>query len=378
MPAAPEDELEFEFLAPESLSSLKYQQKILYQDHWGDFLAYLRTKGKNPRKHDGYEESNIRPLARRVHQVFTYYWKSGRIVLELTPEDADHFLDALNRDDVTRNDGVEYSEGSKRKFNNSLQAYFRFVDKEWEPEISFSDEPPTLPSDPFTRQERESLLNAAFDLHSPPSYSNLSPEERDRWKGYIAQYIGKPKSEVTRSDWEELERSWKIAALIATALDAGWRVEMVGRLETSLIDIENQRIIIPPDIAVKNDEKWVVELSLRSSKILEKWLIERANKVKYDSSDKIWLNREGNKYNSSNLNNLLRNLIDEAGINPDGRKLTWHSIRHSTGMYVYDRERDLALVAEILRHKSLESARKYAHPTPETKRDVIESIQGGV
>jgi hypothetical protein len=47
-------------------------------------------------------------------------------------------------------------------------------------------------------------------------------------------------------------------------------------------------------------------------------------------------------------------------------------------MYVYDRERDLALVAEILRHKSLDAARKYAHPTPETKRDVIEGIQGGV
>ena len=46
-------------------------------------------------------------------------------------------------------------------------------------------------------------------------------------------------------------------------------------------------------------------------------------------------------------------------------------------MYIYDQKRDLALVAEILRHKSLESARKYAHPTPEMKTDVLEAIQGG-
>ncbi|MFB6196822.1 MAG: tyrosine-type recombinase/integrase, partial [Halobacteriaceae archaeon] len=96
-----------------------------------------------------------------------------------------------------------------------------------------------------------------------------------------------------------------------------------------------------------------------------------------DETTALWLNRERNRYNSKNLNDLLQNLMEEAGIDANGRKLTWHSIRHSTGMYVYDRERDLGIVAEILRHKSLEAARKYAHPTPETKKDVIESIQGG-
>jgi site-specific recombinase XerD len=69
--------------------------------------------------------------------------------------------------------------------------------------------------------------------------------------------------------------------------------------------------------------------------------------------------------------------MEEAGIEANGRNLTWHSIRHSTGMYVYNQHKDLELVAEILRQKSLQAAKRYAHPTPETKRDVIESIQGG-
>jgi hypothetical protein len=36
------------------------------------------------------------------------------------------------------------------------------------------------------------------------------------------------------------------------------------------------------------------------------------------------------------------------------------------------------MLAEILRHGSLESAREYAHPTPEAKTDVLESSQGGI
>jgi hypothetical protein len=38
---------------------------------------------------------------------------------------------------------------------------------------------------------------------------------------------------------------------------------------------------------------------------------------------------------------------------------------------------NLALVAEILRQKSLDSTKIYTHPTPETNRIVIELIEGG-
>lgn len=44
---------------------------------------------------------------------------------------------------------------------------------------------------------------------------------------------------------------------------------------------------------------------------------------------------------------------------------------------IYESERDLGLVAEILRHKSIETAQKHPHPTTEMKKDVVEAIQGG-
>lgn len=368
---------DFDYLGEKSLSSLNFQQEILYHDFWDDFLAYLREEGKNPDRYVGYEESNIRPTARRVHQVFQYYWENERVVLELTPKLADHFVKNLDKAEITTNAGNEYSEGAKRKFANALEVYFQYVDEDWNPPITFGTEDPSFDSDPFTRHERELLLNTALDYKSPPSYSNVTPEERDRWNAQIAQYLGKPKDEVSPEDWEELQRTWKYASIISTALDAGWRAKMVERLETIYLDLENEQIIIPAKIAVKNDRKWTCQLSTRSVRILRRWLVERSNKTRYDDTDALWLNRKGNRYNSKNLNALLRNLMEEAGIEENGRTLTWHSIRHSTGLYIYDRERDLGLVAEILRHVSLEAAQRYSHPTPETKKDVVEGIQGG-
>ncbi len=372
------DELDFEFLGPDSLSALNYQQSILYHDDWEGLIEFLRTKGKNPKRNIGYAQSNIRPIARRIHQFHQYCWENDFVVIKPNPSHADQFVEALNQDDVLNKWGKAYSEGSKRKFVQAIESYFEYSGESWEPEIKFGDGEPTLASDPFNLRERELLLNAALEYQSPPSYKNVTPEERDRWNAHLAQYLGKPKREVGPDDWEKLQQNWKIPSLIATALDGAWRAELVGRLKTHLVNLDNGQIIIPPEIAVKNNKKWETELSSRSVKILRKWLEQRANKPKYDDSDHLWLNRKGNPYDSGSLNNLLNNLIDEAGIKQEGRKLTWHSIRHSTGMYVYNQERDLELVAQVLRQASLEAARQYAHPTPETKRNVIESIQGGV
>lgn len=373
-----ESDFEWEFLGESSVNELNYRQKVLYNEFWGDFLTFLREEGKNPARCIGFEESSVRPISRRVHQIFECIWEDGPIVLQITPEHADQILKQLDEAEITTESGDEYDEESKRKFKNALEAVFRFLDEEWVPEISFSNKESSDNSDPFTKRERGLLFDEALDYKSPPTYSNVSPEERDRWNRHIAQYLGIPKDEISPSDWEELRRSWKVASIIATSLDAGWRVKMVQRLETTHLDLENEQIIIPAEDAVKNDKKWTVQLSTRSVKMLKRWLPQRSNQTKYDGSRALWLNREGNRYKGSNLNNLLQNLMEEAGIEANGRKLTWHSIRHSTGMYLYNQHKDLKLVAEVLRQKSLEAATRYAHPTPETKKDAVEAIQGGV
>jgi integrase len=368
---------DLEFIGDGTTAVLTYQQQILFADIWNEFLEYLRTEGRDPDRHKGYAESSVRPTARRTLQVYQHQWESGQAVLELTTRHADDFVDKLNKDEIRTNCDKEYTEGSKRKFVNALSAYFRYLEIDWMPPVQFGSNENTLSSDPLTKQERERLLTAACEYKSPPNYKNVTPEERDRWNAQIAQSHGVEKEEIGPQDWEQLQRDWKIPSLISTALDLGARAALIGRLHTGLVSLKGGHIEIPPEIAVKNNGYWKGEISSRTVKLLEKWLPQRQNTVKYDDTDRLWLNRAGNPYDAGSLNTLIENLLEEAEIKQSDRKLTWHSIRHSTGMYVYAETEDLGYVAEVLRQQSLASARQYAHPTPESKTDLIESIQGG-
>jgi len=67
--------------------------------------------------------------------------------------------------------------------------------------------------------------------------------------------------------------------------------------------------------------------------------------------------------------------MEEVDLEENSRRPTWYSIRHSTRRYVYDQECDFSFIVEILQHKLLESARRYTHPTPETKTDHLKQFR---
>jgi len=313
-------------------------------------------------------------MSRRVHQVFEYTWEKEGPITTLQPRHADAFIAALDRDEIRKSGGGRYDGDSKRKFADALAAWFRWAGEDWEATITFTADEPRNNSNLFTRKEIESLWQASLEYKGVPAYNNLSPDERDRWKAHIAQELSKPKENVIPADWEQLNHNWKIPSLVQTTRKAGWRAAMVGRLKVEWYDEETQSVHIPRGKAVKNNDSWTQELPNDAARPLERWLSQRENIAKYDDRDEMWLNRRGNPYTSNNLNNLLDNLMEDAGISASGRKLTWHSFRHTIGTYVYHDERDLKLVAEILRQKSKSSAERYVHVPPEMKRSVAERL----
>jgi len=369
------DEEDLKYLSEGTIDHLNHQQKALFIEFWTEYIRYLHQKGKNPKKNEGYAESSIPSIARRVFQVQQFVWENETLTTKLTPEYADKFIQVLNQDLFTQSDGEPYSECSKRKFVDAVKTYFRFRGTDWTPEIEFHDNPSDEGADEFTKTERDELFTAASEYQSPPTYKNVSPEERDRWNAKLAQYLGKPKAKIGPDDWEELRQFWKFSSLISVALDCGSRAGMIERLEMWQIDLDAGTLTTPPQKAIKNDLRWENELSDRSITCLKYWFRQRENRPKYDDTDHIWLNRQNNSYNSHTLNDLLRNLMAQAGIEPNGRKLSWHSIRHSTGCYLYNKYNDLTIVAETLRQSTLEAARRYAHPTRETKKEAVESLQ---
>jgi hypothetical protein len=293
----------YEFLSDEAVAPLGPRESVVYSDKREKFISYLRTEGKNPKRDEGYPDSSVPAMARRQHQVFEWVWED-EVTLELTESQANAFVEALNKDEYTKSNGEPYSENSKRKFTDTLKVWFQFRNKQWSPKITFKNNSSTDSSDFFHKSELNSLWMSALDYKSIPSYNNLSSEERDRWKGHIAQELGKKKQEVKPEDWEELNKSWCVPSLIGTTRDAAWRPAMVGRLKTGWYYPDRQLIIIPGEAAIKNDEEWKVKLTDEGATALDRWLKQRANKSKYDGRDEIWLNRKGNPHNSDTLNGL--------------------------------------------------------------------------
>lgn len=361
-------------ISDEQFSQLNVRQREMYTAKLARFYDYLCEEGKDPRKGLGYSDSAAEARIYRFQQVVKWLWKFNVPVTEITAEDGDEINEALYEDRICKTDEEPYAEGSKRKFNDVLNNWFAFRGIDWQPEYEFSDDDPKKENkpDPFLKHELVLLWETSLTYKSIPSYNNLSPAERDDWKSYIAQELGKPKAEVRPADWEQINNDWKIPSLVRTSRSHGWRPDMVGRMKVDWYDPDTQTIYIPTGEATKNDACWQVELAEEAAHALDNWLEQRELMELYDNREEIWLTRQGNPYSSKSLKDLLDNLIEEAEIDTRGRKLVWTSFRHSIGTYVFAETKSLRLVADQLRQKSRSSAEWYIHSLPELSRELAE------
>ncbi|WP_092735378.1 tyrosine-type recombinase/integrase [Halopenitus persicus] len=360
-----------EVISSEQLSLLNNRQSEIYSAKLARFANYLQKEGKNPKKKVGYADTAVEKRVYRVHRAVKWFWNQHEIKTEITTDDADKVNRALEVDQFCKGNGEPYAEGSKRKFNDALRNWFEFQNVDWTPEYEFSDTEAKKENkpDPFTRPELKQLWETSLTYKSIPSYNNLTPDERDRWKTHIAQELGKPKETVVPDDWDRINNDWHIPSLIRTARSHGWRPDLVGRMKVQWYEPSEKTIYIPEGEAPKNDTHWRADLTDEGALALDKWLDQRELMELYDGRDVIWLTRKGNPYSSGTLNDLLRNLMDEAGIKSQGRNLVWYSFRHSIGTYVFAETKSLKVVADQLRQKSRASAEKYVHPLPEVKRE---------
>lgn len=356
---------------------LNVRQEAEYYAHRKRLITWLVTAGKDSEKNEGLALRTAKNYASRIDQFYRWIWEHEGYTIYVTHDLADQYVAHLASDDVRQTNGDPYSASSKRKMANAIAKLFEwrrreFGDEQWEPKTTFT-EPTYNHADVLTIEERKRMREGVLEFESIPAYNNLSPEERDRWKTYLAQKLGKKKADVSPSDWTALNTSWKFPSLFRTALDAGLRPCEVERAKTGWFRAEKGTLYIPKDDAAKNRENWGVALRPDTVLALRKWLEQRANMVTYDGRDELWLNRQANPYNSKTLNHWLRKLCDDIGIDRESRNLTWYSIRHSVGTLMVSKG-TLAEARDQLRHKSTESTLRYVHTTTEDRKKTLEKM----
>ena len=367
-----------EFVSSPTRDELTYRQVQDLDSHYRAYHDWLLNQGKDPERNIGLAATAVRYLFYRTQQFHRWVWSNrGKYTTHFTHAHADEYEQALAVDDIRTRSGETYAEGSKRKLQGAVIKYFLWKastvgSEPWEPSIRFSQQEYD-PVDYFTIEERDLLYEAALTYDDLGKYNDLSPEERDRRKRYLAQKLGKPKTDVTPADFEMCRKSWMVPSLVSVSLDLGLRPMEVERSWSGWHKPQKGVFQIPKEESTKSESYWESVLSHRSNQLLSRWRDQRTTIPKYDDSDSLWLNREGNPFKSDSLNYLLANLLEEAGIAQSNRRLSWYSIRRSTGTYL-TYFRSLAYAKEQLRHKSIQSTLAYVELPVEARRNALDQL----
>lgn len=351
---------------------LNDRQVVDYEAHREKMVEWLLNLGKDPDRVEGYALETVKGRIYRIDRFYRFVWDNleDGYTKRVTTEHADKFMEHLAYSDHANSYKSQYMKALKMLFK---WRHHQFGEEDWGPEITFyGSNSTTQPRDFFTKDERSKIRKAALEYGSIPTYSNLSPEERDKWKAHLAQRFEKPKEEVTESDWSKAN-GWKTPSLVWTSLDAGLRPIEVARATTQWVDTENGLLRIPKEDSSKNTDNWIVGLRDETSQALRRWLKERENHEKYSDTDKIWLTRNGNPYSSNSLSYLLENLCEIADIPQDNRQISWYTIRHSVGTYM-TREEDLAAAQAQLRHKSQQTTMRYDQAPVEDRKEALNKM----
>lgn len=369
-------EVPFPLVADETLDRLnEFGPRVRedYEEFKQEFITWLATEGKNPKRRRGYAETTIRATSYKIESTFRWFWNQlGKYSLEFKPEDADEFMDTLAM-------FSDYHDSTLLVYVKAINRFFSFKNQRyganygWECDIELSQKNQKT-RDYFRQSEFPALYEAALTYNTVKSYNNsgMTPEERDKVKAHVAQRLGIPKRKVGPEEFKKAN-SWKIPSIVAVTLDTGLRPIEVGRAKTSWVDLEHGELRIPKEESTKNYENWTCALSDTAVKALKRWLNERDAYEIYQDRERLWLTERGNPYSSASLNYLLEQLLEESEIEARGRNLTWYSIRHGVAT-LWANEEGLHHAQEQLRHKSTKTTMKYVHSDSQKRGTKADSM----
>lgn len=345
-----------------------------YREFKLQFLDWLSTSGKNPKRRRGYSATTLKNTNYRVDKSYRWLWrKLGKCSLNFIPAHADDMMDELA---LMSN----YSDSTLLTYVKSIKRLFKYKNHrentnfDWSCDVQLNQAVANNTRDYFRQSEFHALYEAALSYNTVKSYHNssMTPEERDNLKAHLAQRFGIEKGNVTRDHFNRAN-CWKAPSLVAVTLDTGLRPIEVGRANVDWVNLQHGELNIPKEESTKNFENWSCALSGKAVDALKRWLDEREAYDDYDGHDELWLTQQGNPYDSNSLNYLLSKLMEESGIEEQGRDLSWYSIRHGVAT-MWANQEGIHHARDQLRHKSSKTTMRYVHSDSKLRRDKADSM----
>jgi len=364
-------------LVPEPTANrLEPRQQVRYRQYRKRLRDWLHSVGKNPSKAQGYALSTVRTRMTRIDKFLRWIWthKTDGFTLQIQVAHADAYMTWLAQDKYADDPDDQYARSYKADIQKAVKTLFRFEDTDWEPDITFTDPArPTVGKSVLSMDEWRRVREAAAEYEARIDYHNVTPEERAAVNEVLADRLGKPVEAVGPEDWRDAP-SYKFTSMFWLGMDCGLRPAEIGRMRVQWLDLSNCMVHIPAEHATKNEEDWDVPILEETADYLRLWFEERDCFKKYADSNRVWLTKYGNPYQSRSVNHHWQKIRDAAGIDTDGRNLPYYSLRHTQGTNVGE-QIGAAGAAGQLRQKDKRSADKYLHARKERQRDALESTR---
>jgi site-specific recombinase XerD len=338
------------------------------------YVKWLLTRGKNPRRRQGYADTTVKSKSEKLDYAFRWKWDDyDGYTTTFTPEDADRFIKYLDWD-------RDLADTSINIYVRALKSLFKYrrnihdEDVKWDCGLKLSQQTVNV-RDFFRKDELDRLYETALEYGTVRHYNACSSQERAEMQNHLARRLSIPAEDVGKQEFMEAN-SWKIPSLIGVAIDTGMRPIEVKRSTVSWFEPVlggKREMRIPKSESSKNQNNWRPSLSRRTANAMRLWLDERDAIDRYTDSDAVWLTKFGNPYESNSLNTVLDGLLDEAGIDPRGRELSWYCIRHGSAT-MWANEHGLHVAKEQMRHNSIETTIGYVHSSVEERAKAMDSF----
>lgn len=208
-------------------------------------------------------------------------------------------------------------------------------------------------------KESISYRNAKF---SPMLYTG---EKKRKWIDFIANEYEHTISTRRRSSF--LFNKERDLAIISLLLGSGIRVSELTRLNLKDVNLRDRSIIV----LRKGDKKDAPLIADWAMPYLENYLKIRKQRYQPDKSEQaLFLTKYAGKAKRIATNTVECFVSKYSTAFPDGNRTTPHKLRHSLGTELYDKSKDVMVVATQLGHTGISATDQYIQQTEVEKQRI--------
>ena len=149
-----------------------------------------------------------------------------------------------------------------------------------------------------------------------------------------------------------------------------WYLAATGARVSELIQIKTDNVIDGfIDLYTKGGKLRRIYIPARLQKETLSWL---RNNNRLEQSDYLFVNRLGERITTRGISNRLKVFAKKYGINP---KVVYpHSFRHMFAKNFLNKHNDIALLADLMGHESIETTRIYLRKTATEQQELVNKV----